>query len=142
MASILFAGGVLAYEKIKESKAKKVAKKAHNAARYSDLQSATCTCDTGVEKEAGSKGCPVHDAPRDMNEGGAERRGSEEEDSRGRDSGVVREKEESGVYNGSREGEEEPPRYEDVAGPVGKRGFKDRMFGRKEKEGGDGVVRL
>ncbi|KAL8925384.1 MAG: hypothetical protein Q9172_002264 [Xanthocarpia lactea] len=58
MASLLVAGGVLAYEKIKESKAKKHARKAHNAARYSDLQSSTCICST---PEKNTVGCPVHD---------------------------------------------------------------------------------
>ncbi|KAL8890892.1 MAG: hypothetical protein Q9215_002043, partial [Flavoplaca cf. flavocitrina] len=53
MASLLFAGGVLAYEKIKDAKAKKAFRKAHNEARYSDLQSSTCTCvpSSGIEKE-------------------------------------------------------------------------------------------
>ncbi|KAL8679000.1 MAG: hypothetical protein Q9186_004684 [Xanthomendoza sp. 1 TL-2023] len=141
MASILFAGGILAYEKIKESKAKKTAKKAHNAARYSDLQSATCTCNSLVEKEAGGeKACPVHDASGYMDAEGVKRRDGEGAERREDDGeglrGDGREKDEV-----VREGGDEPPRYEDVAGPVGKRGFKDRVLGRREKEGGDGVVR-
>ncbi|KAL8994678.1 MAG: hypothetical protein Q9169_005408, partial [Polycauliona sp. 2 TL-2023] len=59
-----------------DAKAKKVAKKAHNAARYSDLQSSTCTCSTSdpihtfengneeeseKEREKDVTGCPVHD---------------------------------------------------------------------------------
>lgn len=142
MASLLFAGGVLAYEKIKESKAKKTAKKAHNAARYSDLESSTCTCNT-AEKESGtSKGCPIHDPSTSVHGESEEKAG--ETKLGGQDHGV---RNESGgpVENyGSSERapkEEEPPRYEDVAGPVGKRGFRDRVMGKREKEMGDGVVR-
>ncbi|KAL8780543.1 MAG: hypothetical protein Q9213_006409, partial [Squamulea squamosa] len=78
MASLIFAGGVLAYEKIKSSKAKKTARKAHNAARYSDLQSSTCTC-SSTEKE-NRRGCPVHDVgSRDGVAQGDESRKGEEE---------------------------------------------------------------
>ncbi|KAI4246204.1 MAG: hypothetical protein L6R42_009988 [Xanthoria sp. 1 TBL-2021] len=151
MASLLFAGGVLAYEKIKDAKAKKTARKAHNAARYSDLQSSTCTCthphDT-PEQEKNTKGCPVHDPE-------ARRKGLKEEEERERED-LTKEKGkgkgEKATYNsddGDEDGdlysgeprrrddviatganaagrEEAPPRYEDVAA-VAPVGFQDRI---------------
>ncbi|KAL8780544.1 MAG: hypothetical protein Q9213_006410 [Squamulea squamosa] len=70
MASILFAGSVLAYEKFKESKAKRAARKAEHASRFSELekenqkriealQKNTCFCSTS-DWQGG--GCPVHSA--------------------------------------------------------------------------------
>ncbi|KAL8858120.1 MAG: hypothetical protein Q9178_005297 [Gyalolechia marmorata] len=115
MASLLFAGGVLAYEKIKESKAKKHARKAHNAARYSDLQSSTCIC-SNLEKN--TVGCPVHDpsTQRDNNTidvGSVERRTTTvaNEKERGK------EKEKKGMYSGENDDDlyYEVPRRQDAA---------------------------
>ncbi|KAI4220644.1 MAG: hypothetical protein L6R36_007473 [Xanthoria steineri] len=144
MASLLFAGGLLAYEKIKDIKAKKVARKAHNQSRYSDLQSATCIC-TSLEKV--EEGCPVHDLQRKRLEG-EEDDGVEEEGEREKGEERRRERghEGKGMLDGEKErggmkgGEAPPPRYEDVTTAAdGKAGLKERMgrMGRKE----DGVVR-
>ncbi|KAI4117071.1 MAG: hypothetical protein LQ338_007616 [Usnochroma carphineum] len=66
MASLLFAGGILAYEKVQEKRAKKVAaRKAHNAARFSELEAENAaarekkSCSCGGSE--GWAGCPVHD---------------------------------------------------------------------------------
>lgn len=67
MASLLFAGGILAYDKVQESRAKKAAQKAHNHARFSaleadnaarmrTLQEKTCSCDRS------GQGCAMHPA--------------------------------------------------------------------------------
>ncbi|KAL9621696.1 MAG: hypothetical protein Q9204_008095 [Flavoplaca sp. TL-2023a] len=118
MASLLFAGSVLAYEKIKDAKAKKVARKAHNEARYSDLQSSTCTCvplfSSSIEKdgeEMDVKGCPVHDpALRNRGLKEEERRVREElvrgewEGEREKGKGDVKEEEEKRAYTGDEEG--------------------------------------
>ncbi|KAI4265380.1 MAG: hypothetical protein L6R38_009465 [Xanthoria sp. 2 TBL-2021] len=145
MASLLFAGGVLAYEKIKDAKAKKVARKAHNAARYSDLQSSTCTCTT-LEKN--TPGCPVHDPQ-------ARRKGLKEEEERERGElikgmgkgekatcngdedevgdlyhGEPRRRDDITATGANGAGREEaPPRYEDVAaaGAAAPAGFKERI---------------
>ena len=159
MASLLFAGGVLAYEKIKDAKAKKVARKAHNEARYNDLQSSTCTCTSTSsststpshnpfeeEKEKFTKGCPVHDPE-------MRRKGLKEEVERERGE-LIRGSGEKGVYVSDADGEgddatrgtvvdgkkggEEPPRYEDVAAPPPV-GFKERM--RRKGKGEERVVR-
>ena len=162
MASLLFAGGVLAYEKIKDAKAKKAFRKAHNESRYSDLQSSTCTCgSSSIEKdgeERDVKGCPVHDPA-------LRKRGLKEEERRGREELVRGDgkgkgdvKEEKRPYTGDEEGDGEqplvdtsapgtvvgeesdppPPKYEDVAAarPVG---FKDRI--RRKGKGEEEIVR-
>ncbi len=167
MASLLFAGGVLAYEKIKDAKAKKAFRKAHNEARYSDLQSSTCTCgSSSIEKggeERDVKGCPVHDLA-------LRKRGLKEEERREREELVRGEREgekEMGkgdvkeAYDGDEEGdglgggeprlvdtsasgtvgreelEPPPPKYEDVADRPV--GFKDRI--RRKGKGEEGIVR-
>lgn len=126
MASLLFAGGLLAYEKIKDVKAKKQARKAHNQSRYSDLQSATCVC-TSLEKDG--EGCPVHDLRRKRLEG-EEGDGEEEREGEKVDEGVGRGK-----------AEEAPPRYEDVAAAsaAAPNGVNGRIRGKGKEE--DGVVR-
>ena len=139
MASLLFAGGLLAYEKIKDVKAKKQARKAHNQSRYSDLQSATCVCTSGEKIE---EGCPVHDLRRKRLEGEEEEE-EEEKGEREKERGDERGGEKAeGMRGVERGGEEEapPPRYEDVAASsAAPKGLKGRI-GRKGKEE-DGVVR-
>ena len=114
MASLLFAGGVLAYEKIKDAKAKKAFRKAHNESRYSDLQSSTCTCgSSSVEKdgeERDVKGCPVHDPALRKRELKEEERREREELVRGeregeREKGKGDVKEEKRAYTGDEEGD-------------------------------------
>ncbi|KAI4274143.1 MAG: hypothetical protein LQ337_004137 [Flavoplaca oasis] len=169
MASLLFAGSVLAYSKIKDTKAKKARRKAHNAARYSDLQSSTCTCvpvfssssveeKDGEEKDGKVKGCPVHDPALRKRGLKEEERREREELVRGEGKGDVKE-EEKKVYTGDEEGDGEQPLV-DTSAPgtmVGEEpepspppkyedvavrpvGFKDRIR-RKEKTGEEGIVR-
>ncbi|KAL8730223.1 MAG: hypothetical protein Q9166_004200 [cf. Caloplaca sp. 2 TL-2023] len=155
MASLLLAGGVLAYEKIKESKAKKVAKKAHNAARYSDLQASTCTCpSTGSSEKQKTWGCPVHDPAHVGMQGGitgdgrgekvdGERRSEESprRQSIGKAGTVVHNDDLDG--EGRRRYDDEPPRNEDIAGsePVARKGFKRRVRRDRGKGKEDAVVR-
>lgn len=149
MASLLFAGGVLAYEKIKDAKAKKTARKAHNAARYSDLQSSTCSCThphNTPAQEKNTKGCPIHDAQARLKE---EEEREREDIIKGKGKGDG----EKVAYNGDEDEvgdsypgeprrrddvsatgangagrEEAPPRYEDVAAaPVAPVGVKERI---------------
>lgn len=71
MASLILAGGVLAYEKVQASRAKRTERKAHNAARFSELeaenaarlrrlQEKTCFCENSDWDSRRGGGCPVH----------------------------------------------------------------------------------
>ncbi|KAL8989681.1 MAG: hypothetical protein Q9169_008309 [Polycauliona sp. 2 TL-2023] len=87
MASVLLAGPVLAYEKFKESKAKRAARKADKASRFSDLeeenrkriealQKNTPFCNTS-DWQGG--GCPVQ-CPSDPNRGSDRLNSTRQED--------------------------------------------------------------
>lgn len=71
MASLILAGGVLAYEKVQASRAKRAEEKAHkaawfseleaeNAARLKRLQEKTCFCDSSDWDARRGGGCPLH----------------------------------------------------------------------------------
>ncbi|KAI4176652.1 MAG: hypothetical protein LQ343_000943 [Gyalolechia ehrenbergii] len=76
MASLILVGGVLVYEKVQASRAKRTAHKAHNAARFSELEAENaarmrnlqgnkgcCLCYSGLpDWDKRVDGCPVHGA--------------------------------------------------------------------------------
>ncbi|KAL9598094.1 MAG: hypothetical protein Q9219_004725 [cf. Caloplaca sp. 3 TL-2023] len=93
MASLIIASGALAYDRVQKSRAKRSAAKAHNLARFSELERENaarmqdlrakkmCFCQKRSDWRAGEGGCPVHDP----DEGEAGRGGGGEKKVRGTD---------------------------------------------------------
>ncbi|KAM0798844.1 hypothetical protein BDR22DRAFT_890962 [Usnea florida] len=146
MASILFAAGVLSYESIKKSRAKRAEKKAFNdsrfsqlerdnAARIAQLQGTTCFCQTSDWRGGG---CETHGyVPAAGQPGGPPAPEYTEVDESGGVGAV-------GSSGGGRRGRDDAPPYEDVSerdaqAPASRQGareiYPDYQYRRGQEDG-------